>query len=218
MAEPESLRRIAQSRAPLSTWLGIVLLFALFGVIVLAIIGPSSRGDNYEQKRAKAREEKLKILRGDEAKALTGYGWIDKNKGVAHIPISRAMELTVAELSQKKPEPAGPIATPQPAASVAPAGATAPSAAPTATATPTGTPKPTSVAGPSSEIHGQPAAAANPPPAPPGTQPGPQATPAASPAASAARPAVSPTVTATPAAPGSPLPVRGKETPSPTPH
>jgi len=35
-----------------------------------------------------------------------------KNKGVARIPIDRAMELTVAELAQKKPAPAGPIATP----------------------------------------------------------------------------------------------------------
>jgi hypothetical protein len=42
------------------------------------------------------------------------YGWVDKNKGVAHIPIPRAMQLTMAELQAKKPMAAGPIATPAP--------------------------------------------------------------------------------------------------------
>src|SRR6266487_619023 len=112
MANPESIRQIAHSRAPLSTWLGIVLLFALFGVIVLAIIGPTPRGTDYEETRAKKRVENLKTLREEADKALTTYGWIDKNKGVARIPIERAMELTVADLAKQKPAPAGPIATP----------------------------------------------------------------------------------------------------------
>src|ERR1700730_3785290 len=165
MADAESLRQAVQTRAPFSTWLGVVLLFVLFGVIVLAVIGPAPRGDTYEQKRAKAREEKLKAARDEETKTLTSYGWIDKNKGVARIQITRAMELTVAELAKKKPAPAGPIATPE-------AQASAPTPAPSASPVPSGTPKATSVAGPSSESRGQPAAAVNPPPAPPKTQPG----------------------------------------------
>ena len=132
MADTESLRQVVQSRAPLSTWFGIVLLFALFGVIVLAVIGPAPRGSDYEQTRAKKRAELLKTSREEAAKALTTYGWIDKNKGVARIPIERAMELTVAELAQQKPAPAGPIATPepeaQPAASPSPAQASPASA------------------------------------------------------------------------------------------
>jgi hypothetical protein len=141
MADAESIRQVAQSRAPFSTWLGVVLLFALFGVIVLAVIGPAPRGDDYEQKRAKAREEKLKTAREEDAKALTSYAWIDKNKGVARIPVARAMELTLVELAQKKPEPAGPIATPEPAAPGAATGAPAPPAAPTPA--PSGSPAPT---------------------------------------------------------------------------
>src|SRR6266568_4462984 len=121
MAEPESLRQIAHSRAPLSTWLGIVLLFALFGVIVLAVIGPTPRGSDYEEIRAKKRMENLKTAHEDAEKALNTYAWIDKNKGIARIPIDRAMELTVAELAQQKPVPAGPIATPEPQAAAAPA-------------------------------------------------------------------------------------------------
>jgi hypothetical protein len=188
MADVASIRQRVQSRAPFSTWLGVVLLFSLFGVIVLAVIGPSPRGDDYEQKRAKAREEKLKTAREEDTKALNTYGWIDKNKGVARIPVAQAMELTIAELAQKKPAPAGPIATPESAASPALAGTAAPSPVASAAPQPSGTPKPTSVAGPSSESRGQPAAAIIPPPVPPGTQPGGSASPAVSPARAAATP------------------------------
>lgn len=123
MTTPETLREIAHTRAPFSAWLGVVLLFVLFGVIVLAIIGPSPRRDDYETKRATARAEKLKTLHEEDAKALTTYGWINKDKGVAHIPIERAMELTVTELAQKKPAPAYAIATPGPQPSPPPAAA-----------------------------------------------------------------------------------------------
>jgi hypothetical protein len=121
MADTQSALRIAYSRAPFSTWLGIVCLFVLFGLIVLAVIGPSPRTSDYEETRAKKRMEKLKTLREESQKELTTYAWVDKNKGVAQIPIDRAMEVTVADLAQKKPAPAGPIATP--AAQTAPAGA-----------------------------------------------------------------------------------------------
>ena len=113
MAGTESLRQVARARAQWSAWFGIVLLFVLFGVIVLAIIGPAPRGSDYEETRAKKRVENLKTLRDEADRALTTYGWIDKNKGVARVPIERAMELTVAELAKQKPAPAGPIATPE---------------------------------------------------------------------------------------------------------
>jgi hypothetical protein len=121
MADTQSARSIAYTRAPFSTWLGIVCLFVLFGLIVLAVIGPSPRTSDYEETRAKKRMEKLKALHEETQKDLTTYAWVDKNKGVARIPIDRAMEVTVADLAQKKPAPAGPIATPP--AQAAPAGA-----------------------------------------------------------------------------------------------
>src|SRR5215471_19705978 len=148
MADTQSARSIAYSRAPFSTWLGIVCLFVLFGLIVLAVIGPSPRSSDYEETRAKKRVERLKALHEETQKDLTNYAWVDKNKGVARIPIDRAMELTVAELAQKKPSPAGPIATP--AAQTSPtSGSPAPSAGPQGA---TGSPPP-------------PAAAASPSPA-----------------------------------------------------
>jgi hypothetical protein len=109
----------------------------LFGVIVLAIIGPAPRGSDYEETRAKKRVENLKTLRDEADKALTTYGWIDKNKGVARVPIGRAMELTVAELAKQKPAPAGPIATPEVQATAS-TSATATSPAPATSPKPSG--------------------------------------------------------------------------------
>ncbi len=134
MAEEQSLRQVAQSRAPLSAWFGTLLLFMLFGIIVLAVVGPSARTDQYEQTRAKKRADILKGVREEDAKALTSYAWIDKAKGSAHIPIDRAIQLTMAELAQKKPAPAYPVATPPPPAAAAtpPAGPAPPSSKPAA--------------------------------------------------------------------------------------
>ena len=130
MTETQSAHSIAYTRAPFSTWLGIVCLFVLFGLIVLAVIGPSPRTSDYEETRAKKRMEKLKTLHEESQKELTTYAWVDKNKGVARIPIDRAMEVTVADLAQKKPAPAGPIATPAAQAAPAAAPPTGGSAAP----------------------------------------------------------------------------------------
>src|SRR5215472_7538359 len=171
MADTQSARTIAYSRAPFSTWLGVVCLFVLFGLIVLAVIGPSPRTSDYEETRAKKRMEKLKALHEETQKDLTTYAWIDKNKGVARIPIDRAMELTVAELAQKKPAPAGPIATPP--AQTAPVGTSpAPAASPQPGASqpahpsaPAGTPAGQGAASTSPATPQSPAAPASPAPA-----------------------------------------------------
>lgn len=198
-----------QPRSIFSTWIGVVLLFAFFGLLVLVVIGASPRGDAYEEKRAKVRAEKLQAAREQTTAALTTYAWVDKAKGVARIPIHDAMKLTVAELSQKSPAPANPIvlaeASPPPPSAAPAAASPAPSPAKVSE-----TPKPTSVSGPNSENRNQPAAANNPPPAPPGTQPGASASPAASTPSAAVKAPVSPSAAPSPSAPGTPLPVRGK--------
>src|SRR5947209_10821322 len=144
MADTEQIR--TQSPAPFSTWIGVVLLFALFGAIVVAVIGPAPRGNNYEQIRAEARTKKLKDARDEESKALTAYAWIDKSKGTVRLPIERAMGLTVTDLANKKPAPANAIATPE--SSAAPGGAASVPPAPSPSPQSSGTPKPTSVTGP----------------------------------------------------------------------
>src|SRR5437667_10201661 len=190
MADTEQTR--IQSPAPFSTWVGVVLLFVLFGAIVVAVIGPSPRGDSYEKMRAETRAKKLKDARDEESKALTSYAWVDKNKGTVRLPIDRAMELTVADLANKNPAPAYAITAPE--SSAAPGGAAAATPAPSSSPQASGTPKPTSIAGQTSEARGQAAAAVNPPAVQPSTQPGAGASPAASPQSPAVAPAASPSV------------------------
>jgi len=173
MADTQSARTIAYSHAPFSTWLGIVFLFVLFGLIVLAVIGPSPRTSDYEESRAKKRMENLKKLREETQKDLTTYAWVDKNKGVARIPIERAMELTVADLAQKKPAPAGPIAAPAPPAAAPPTGGSPPPAAhqqpdtvkPAQPSAPTGSPAAQGTASPPAAAQQSTPATASPAPA-----------------------------------------------------
>ena len=193
---------------PFGAWLGIVLLFLFFGIFVLVLVAATPHGNTYEAKRAEAREKKLNDARKAATQELNSYAWVDKGKGIARIPIDRAMELMLHDLASKKPAPANPIETPAqapaPGASPAPAVSPAPAAA-------AGTPKPTSVEGPNSENRNQPAAAGNPPGALPGTQPGPGATPAASPSPPSGQPALSPMPEQKP--PGTPIPIAGKTPP-----
>jgi hypothetical protein len=213
-----------QPRSTFSTWLGILLLFALFGMIAFVLLKASPRGDTYEKKRAKARAEKLDAAQKENFNALTTYAWVDKAKGVVRIPADQAMKLTLVQLADSKPAAAGPIAAESP--STAPQTSPGPSAAASPPASPASspvakppsspapslstTPKPKAVEGHDSEAHNQPAAAMNPPPAPPNTQPGPNASPAASVPSQSAKAPVTPSPSAAPSAPGTPLPVRGK--------
>ena len=196
--------------APISfgAWLGIVLLFLFFGIFVLVLVAATPHGDTYEAKRAQAREKKLNDTRNAATKELNSYAWVDKGKGIARIPIDRAMVITLHDLASKKPAPANPIETPAqaPASGASPAPAVSPGPAAAA-----GTPKPTSVEGPNSENRNQPAAAGNPPGAIPGTQPGASATPAASPSPPSGQPALSPMPEQKP--PGTPIPIAGKTPP-----
>ena len=116
MPNDETLIHPEQPRFLLSSWLWAVVLFVFFGVIVAITFGAMHRGSTYEEDRAKARAEKLKTAQDEWSKTSSSYGWVDKGKGVAHIPIHRAMMLELADLQSKKPAPAGPIATPEPAA------------------------------------------------------------------------------------------------------
>lgn len=225
MTQPEPIQHY-ETRSMFSTWVGVVLVFAFFGMLAFVAVKLSPRGDDYEKKRAKVRAEKLDAAQKENLAALTTYGWVDKTKGVARIPINDAMQLMLVELPDKKPTAAGPIVaaspsaapqtSPAPSAAASPAAsASAPpaaSASATRAASPTAstTPKPTSVTGHDSEAHNQPAAAANPPPAPPNTQPGPNTSPAATAPPAPAKAQVSPSPSASPSAPGTPLPVRGK--------
>ena len=207
---PEESLQHYQPRGMFSTWLGVVLLFAFFGLLALVILKAAPRGTDYEKKRAEVRAKKLEEAQKENLTALTTYGWVDKNKGVARIPINEAMQIMLVELPDKKPKAAGPIPAASPNASPAASPAASPSPASNASPPPAADgPKPSPGAGGHEPEH-QPAAAMNPPPAPPNTQPGPNATAAATAPPAPAKPQASPSPSTSPAAPGTPLPVRGK--------
>lgn len=60
---------------------------------------------------AKIRLEKIAKLRTEQDKLASSFGWVDKAKGVAHIPIPQAMEAIVAQLRTNPPHAAYPITT-----------------------------------------------------------------------------------------------------------
>lgn len=80
--------------------------------------------------------EDLTKVREDEHRWLHGYGWVDQNAGVTHIPIERAKELTLERgLSVRTPGTVPPSAPP-----LAPPAATSGAPAPTAQQVSSGTP------------------------------------------------------------------------------
>ena len=183
-----------------STWIGVVLLFAWFGLLVLVVIGASPRGNNYEENRARVRIEKLLAANEGEMKALTTYAWVDKNKGVVRIPISEAMQLPY-RAPRKRPRPQ----------SIALAGSGHRRHDRPTTAYPLHTVQPerntkTTPSAPQSENrnHRRPITTT----APRCNQPGPSTTPATSPPWRSQAPAT--LHFAFPNAPGTPLAVRGK--------
>lgn len=209
MADTRDISELRGSQSHFGAWLGVVLLFAVFGAFVWVAIGAAPRGTDFEEKRAKNRSDKLKATHDEAEKNLHSYAWVDKNKGVARIPIEQAMKLTVAELSQKQPAPAGPI---PPEANAGGTQNTAPMTAPQASP-PAAAPSATPVAKGGHEAEApQNAGQVNPQPVAPGTQPGAQATPAAKPPPQSGQPnpqgPPQHQPTATPH--GSPIPVPGK--------
>ena len=213
MADTETQLRFTQPRSTFGTWLGVVLLFAVFALFVWAVMGMMPRGDEYEKKRAQTRFENLKKYRDEVDPQLNGYAWVDQAKGSVRIPVERAMEVAVSDLAQKKPAPANPLPPEGDKGGLqvtAPINATPPPAAASGSS-----PRPTphiENEGKESENEGQAAGSANPPNAQPGTQPGANATPAAAPPAGANQPqpgAGKPTATPVQSPPGTPIPVPG---------
>jgi len=58
----------------------------------------------------------LADMRKAEQAKLHTYGWVDKQKGVVHIPIDQAKELFVQRVGQATPPAVAPAASPAPAA------------------------------------------------------------------------------------------------------
>ncbi len=61
---------------------------------------PASLGDGVHT--VEQRVANLDKLHVRENKMATEYGWVDKDKGIVRLPISRAVELTIEDLKSAK--------------------------------------------------------------------------------------------------------------------
>jgi len=112
----ESSSSLSQRRHPYlpGLWLAIGFLALASVTFMLRPFGVTPQ--TVTESAAKIRIEKLKKTQEEQQKLATTFGWVEKDKGVAHIPIEKAMQLTVATLRLNPPHPAYAITTIQPSA------------------------------------------------------------------------------------------------------
>jgi hypothetical protein len=65
---------------------------------------PSAERVDVEKKRGEHRSEVLSKLRAEEQAKLSKVEWVNKEAGVARIPIETAIRLTAKELATKSPK------------------------------------------------------------------------------------------------------------------
>ena len=112
----ESSSSLSQRRHPYlpGLWLAIGFLALASVTFMLRPFGVTPQ--TVTESAAKIRIEKLKKAQDEQQKLITTYGWIEKDKGVAHIPIDKAMQLSVPTLRLNPPHPAYAMTTIQPSA------------------------------------------------------------------------------------------------------
>jgi hypothetical protein len=78
------------------------------------LLQPFPRGEVPPQRNTPVTD--LVDMRAAEDKVLQNYGWVDKQRGIVHIPIEKAKELAAARLAaQPVPVAPAPVAPPPPA-------------------------------------------------------------------------------------------------------
>ena len=94
--------RYDDPNVPASAIVGIISAILLFAIIVaLQALFYSFEEQELQRKVYGRPYEALQQLDADQVERLNSYGWISEPDGVAHIPIDRAMEITVEELAQE---------------------------------------------------------------------------------------------------------------------
>jgi hypothetical protein len=112
-----------------------IFLFCAFTLMVVVWFNFLGSQQSYDDQRAAARATKLQALRTEDQKSLSGYSWVNKEKGLARIPIERAMEMVASESKNASVAPSTvKVENPYPAG-LAPVPAAAPAAAPAPEAT-----------------------------------------------------------------------------------
>jgi len=112
----ESSNSISLRRHPYLPGLWLAIGFLALASITFMLRPFGVTPSTVTESAAKVRIEKLKKAQEEQQKLVTTFGWIEKDKGVAHIPIEKAMQLTVATLRMDPPHPAYAITNIQPSA------------------------------------------------------------------------------------------------------
>ena len=87
-------------------WIGVIFCFFL---VVAAAYLPN-RAVSLEEKNAEVRYEIRNEVRGEQARLVSSYEWVNQADGVVRIPIDRAMKLAVEELrSEQQPTEEPPL-------------------------------------------------------------------------------------------------------------
>jgi hypothetical protein len=91
----------------------VILLAGLVSVIILVILLVwlrsyffLVRNETVEKNYLEAGNPKIEELHAREKALLTSYGWVNKGKGIVHVPVDRAMELMVEEAARGGTSPA----------------------------------------------------------------------------------------------------------------
>ncbi|QDU60875.1 hypothetical protein Pan216_17280 [Planctomycetes bacterium Pan216] len=113
---PPIENRLPHTR-PLLTMIAIAVCLGLVLLLLAAMYLIAGAGGDDDRQRVEQMRGKLRELRQSEAARLEGYGWVNKQEGVVHIPIERAMTL-LAEDPKRFPEP--PKAAPKDSPKAAP--------------------------------------------------------------------------------------------------
>jgi len=95
-------------------WLAVGFLALASLALLLRPLGVTP--STITESDAKTRLEKLTKLRAEQDQLASSYGWVDKEKGIARIPIAKALDISVSSLRTNAPHPAYPITTIQPSA------------------------------------------------------------------------------------------------------
>jgi hypothetical protein len=77
----------------LLAWLGVIITI----IIVLAIAYSVTRPDPVDQRIIQERVERLAEVQAKQTELTTTYGWVNQQDGIVRIPVSRAMQLIVAD-------------------------------------------------------------------------------------------------------------------------
>ena len=79
-------------------WIGVCLVF----LVIVAVAYLPNRAKSQEEINAAIRYQIRNEVRGEQARLVSSYEWVNQPEGVVRIPVERAMRLTVEELREKQ--------------------------------------------------------------------------------------------------------------------